>query len=88
MFIVNNELTAISLPGGLVAWLTPPEYKVAKTYVGNGKTLADAIVTMHEVQSENETEALKRLKATRLAIAGEWGGLRRQLDLWGVEPLR
>ncbi len=40
-----------------------------------------------EVLAEEEAEHARRYRAVRLAVAGEWSALARQLKLWGIEAL-
>lgn len=87
MFLVDdNELTSVCLPGGMVAWLTPHEFKVAKAHACNGRTLADAVVAIHESEAAYATDVERRYRVVRMAVSGEFGAIARMFTIWGVEP--
>ena len=87
--IPNEELHRVELGDGRAAYLEPEEISSAcATAKLTGETLATIIGLRVSAQAVCQDETERRYSAVRMALDGEWGGLRRALDLWGVEPLQ
>ena len=89
IIIPNGNLSFVKLDDGRAVYLDQAELDAAYAEAKRSpRTMTAILEGLASEQEGHELEALKRLKATRLAIEGKWSELRRQLDLWGVEPLR
>lgn len=81
---------SVTLPDGREAWLTEKEHRQALAHAkltnDPDPDLADIVKVMHEVQAEDQEDTRRRWLICRMAMHGEFGGVARQLKLWGVEP--
>ncbi len=74
---------SVTLPDGREAWLTEKEHKRALNHEKHSRgPMSEIVQTMLDVDAEDHLETERRYRATRMAVDGEWGGLRRALDLW------
>lgn len=80
---------SVTLPDGREAWLTEQEHTHALMHAKMSKApdLPDIVQVMRDVQQEDRQDTARRWLLVRMAVHGEFGGIARQLKLWGIEPL-
>lgn len=89
MFVVDKGLTPVRLEDDRVAYLDEHELKLARIHVKcgpAGTSLASVVATMAEFELEDLDDTKRRYAIVRMAVHGEFGGIARQLKLWGIEP--
>ena len=79
----------VHLPDGRIVVLTSHEYALIENAAEESRGPLEALVdSEHYEQERDKKDHERRYKIVRMAVAGEFSAIARQLKIWGIEACR